>query len=113
MNSPWPLHPVPHKYETLIRWIERTAAAYGVSMPVFCRHALGIERQDMWRLHTTDLPVDALLRIAAGTGIPVEQLQTMNSAMIWAQLLTDLEEFAKNNPGAVESFLNVRRNPVP
>jgi hypothetical protein len=45
-------------------------------MPVFCRHALGLEGQDIYRPRG-DPPMGALLALEAGTGIPVERLQEM------------------------------------
>jgi len=100
MNPRWPLHPVPDKYETLIRWLERTAAAYGVSMAVFCRHALGVERQEMCRLDSTDPPIAALFAIEAGSGIPIEQLQDMTHARVFARIWADLEDMMKLDPEA-------------
>ena len=42
MRPRWPLHPPPREFDVLEHWIERLAAAYGVSKLTFCRQALGL-----------------------------------------------------------------------
>jgi hypothetical protein len=60
MSPRWPLHPTPREYDVLDRWVERLAAEYGVSMAVFCRHALGLTHQEICLLRSD--PSEEVLR---------------------------------------------------
>jgi hypothetical protein len=95
----WPLHPVPHRYESLCHWLERVAAAYEVPTSVFCRHAFGREKQEIEALRD-DVPMSVLLAIEAGTGITVEQLREMTYGTMLAQIHADLDEMMKHEPEA-------------
>lgn len=86
MHGRWPLHPAPGDYELLPRWIRRLADAYGVSVAIFSKHALGIPPDQVYKL-TNDPTEDVLARLEAGTGIPVERLREMTYAKIWNWLI--------------------------
>jgi hypothetical protein len=42
-STRWPLHPLPHDFETIDHWVKRIASAYGVTCHVFCRNVLGFD----------------------------------------------------------------------
>jgi hypothetical protein len=101
----WPLHPAPGEYETLFRWVKRIAAAYEVSMSSFCRQALGLDREHTRRLLTDDPPISALLKLEAGTAIPMEQLRSMSVDSVVARAFKKAEELANNDFGRIEPLL--------
>ena len=77
----WPLHPKPRKREVLNAWVPRIASAYGVRYDTFLRKALGRTGPGARDLDTMTEAQLAIL--AAGTGVPVEQLRGMNSKLIF------------------------------
>jgi hypothetical protein len=80
----WPLHPQPRNWEGLENWVRRIAAAYGVSYDAFLKHALGrtgCGARDLDRISDAELA-----RLSAGTGVPVERMREMNSALIQARI---------------------------
>jgi hypothetical protein len=88
----WPLHPQPQKYETLTMWVERLAAAYGVSFRFFCRHALGLPFAEMAGM--CNAPSEQLLdRLAAGTGVPTTRLREMTIGSLIGQFQKELDVY--------------------
>jgi hypothetical protein len=104
----WPLHPAPSEYESLLSWIERLAKAYGVSVPVFCKHALGIPQNQIFLLNTYP-PEEALARLAAGTGIPIERLRDMTIYKRWERLMNHAKALLEENPRVFDQFLSDHR----
>ena len=88
--KPWPLHPPPYEYEPLERWVRRLANAYGVSYAVFCRHALGLSLVDAHRLYD-EPPEGALVKLAAGTGMPVDRLRQRTVGALLERCQRELE----------------------
>ena len=85
----WPLHPQPRRYETLTMWVERVAAAYGVSFRFFCWCALRLPFPEYLVLSET--PSEAILeRLAVGTGVPVTQLREMTIGVLIPQIQKEL-----------------------
>jgi hypothetical protein len=80
----WPLHPRPYDWESLDRYVRRLAEAYGVRFETFCLRALGIERQEAQTLNRA--PREVLERLAAGTGVPLAQLEAMVIDRLWSRL---------------------------
>lgn len=86
----WPLHPQPCQYETLTMWVERLAAAYGLSFRTFCYRVLALPYLESLVLSET--PSQAVLeRLAAGTGVPVTRLREMTIGMLIPQIQRELD----------------------
>ena len=80
----WPLHPRPREREVLNVWVPRIASAYGVRYHTFLRRALGRTGPGARNLDTITEAQLAIL--ACGTGVPVEQLRSMNSWVIFDKI---------------------------
>lgn len=97
MNPRWPLHPQPYEFDVLERWIERLAEAYGVSKLTFCRQALGLTPPEIALLRDNP-PEQALRKLEAGTGVPLQQLQNMSIHTLFRRMTEALERFRKEDP---------------
>jgi hypothetical protein len=97
MSLRWPLHPPPREFDVLEHWIERLAVAYGVSKPAFCRQALGLTRPEIALLRDNP-PEQALRRLEAGTGVPLQQLQNMLVHTLFQRLTEALEQLRREDP---------------
>jgi TniQ len=97
MNPRWPLHPPPYEYDVLDRWVERLAAEYGVSKPVFCRHALGLTHQEIGLLRSNP-PEEVLSKLETGTGVPLQRLQDMTTIKVFQRMTRALEQFMQEDP---------------
>jgi hypothetical protein len=105
MSPRWPLHPPPHEFDVLERWIERLAAAYGVSKLTFCCQALGLTPPEIALLRDNP-PEQALRRLEAGTGVPLQQLQNMSIHTLFQRITEGLERFRQEDP---EGFASLER----
>lgn len=86
----WPLHPQPCQYETLTMWVERVAAAYGVSFRSFSYRVLGLPYSES--VFLSENPSQAVLeRLAAGTGVPVTRLREMTIGVLIPQIQRELD----------------------
>ena len=93
----WPLHPQPYEWDVLDSWLKRLADAYGVSFRVFCRHALGLSREEMGSLR--DKPSEETLRtLEAGTGVSIERLRDMTTLRVIQRCTQALERFMQADP---------------
>ncbi len=99
----WPLHPLPREYETLECWVGRLAAEYSVSLDVFCRHALGLTLREFATMQN-DPPKEVLRKLEIGTGVPVQDLQSMSREKIFQRLMAALERLLQEDPGAFAQF---------
>lgn len=97
MNPRWPLHPQPYEFDVLEHWIERLAAAYGVSKLAFCRQALGLRPPEIALLRDNP-PEQVLRRLEAGTGVPLQQLQNMSIHTLLRRVIEALERFSQEDP---------------
>ena len=102
MTRRWPLHPRPWKHQALFGYVRDLAETYCVTLDLFCRQALGLAPH-----HLDEPSADALARLSAGTGIPVEQLEEMRPARVWARLAEEARRFLETPEGreAYERFL--------
>ncbi len=102
MTRRWPLHPAPWKHQALHGYVRDLADAYGVSLDLFCRQALGLAPH-----HLDEPSAEALARLSAGVGIPVEQLEEMRPPRIWARLAEEARQFLETPEGrdTYERFL--------
>lgn len=94
MTRRWPLHPAPWKHQALFGYVRDLAETYGVSLDLFCRQALGLAPH-----HLDEPSAEALARLSAGTGIPVEQLEEMRPARVWARLAEEAKQFLETPEG--------------
>jgi len=94
------LHPQPHEYETLERWLERLAAEYRVPLTIFYTQALGL-RPEAFSLMRVTPPDEALRRLAVGTGVPIQDLREMTAPRMWQRMMAELNRLYRENP---ESF---------
>ena len=98
----WPLHPKPHSYETLERYVRRLAECYGVRYEHFCLRALGIPANDSQARRFQE-PAPELLRLLSdGTGIPVGLLEQMTLSQMWDRLMEELRQYAATPEGQAE-----------
>lgn len=97
----WPLHPRPYTYETLVGYVRRLADQYGVGYGTFCLRALGIPSADGEARSFGNPAPEVLLRLSAGTGIPVERLEQMTLAHIWHGLIEELDACTATPQGRV------------
>jgi hypothetical protein len=88
----WPLHPQPLKYETLTMWVERLAAAYGVSFRFFCHRVLGLVFAEMAAM-CNDPSEQLLDKLAAGTGVPPKRLREMTIGSLIGQFQKELDVY--------------------
>ena len=105
MSPRWPLHPPPHEFDVLERWIERLAAAYGVSKLTFCCQALGLTPPEIALLRDNP-PEQALRRLEAGTGVELQQLQNMSIHTLLRRITEALERLRQEDP---EGFAALER----
>lgn len=90
----WPLHPRPWQGESLSSYVHRLAEAYGISLDLFCRDTIEL------RPHHLDYPPrEALERLSAGTGIPLERLEDMQPERLWARLAEEARRFLATPEG--------------
>ncbi len=68
----------------LENWVRRIAEAYGLSYDTFLKHALG--RVGRGARDLEGITEGELARLSAGTGMPVERLQEMNSGAMMARV---------------------------
>lgn len=99
---PWPLHPRPHRYESLEPYVRRLAECYGVRYETFCRQALGIPITDSQARWFRAPAHEVLQRLADGLGLPVEYLEQMTFERRWKQLMDELHRLAATPEGRTE-----------
>lgn len=108
LNQRWPLHPQPHDYETLERWLERLAAEYRVPLKTFYTQALGLRREE-FALMRVNPPDEALRRLAVGTGVPIQNLREMDAQRTWQRMMAELNRLYREEP---EAFAELERMTV-
>ena len=88
----WPLHPQPAAGEALSSWLDRVAAAYGMSLDQLVRHNLGPASFNLGDQNRSDLdlepPPGVLDALHERTGAPRDQLARMTIAG-WVPWLLD------------------------
>lgn len=101
----WPLHPQPSEWEDLETWVCRIAETYGVSYDAFLLNALdhtGGGARDLGQA-----PANAIARLSAGTGVPIERLREMTTQRIMARMFAREHELLQTAEGrAVLDGLN-------
>ena len=110
MQKRWPLHPKPHPYETLERYVRRLAECYDARYEHFCLRALGIPADDSQARRFQEPTPELLLRLSDGTGIPVGLLEKMTLPRILNQLVEEMRQYAETPEGRaeLEGFTNRR-----
>jgi TniQ len=83
-DRPWPLHPRPTEWEDLETWVRRIAEAYGVSYDAFLLNALGHNGSGARDLDHA--PIQVLVRLSVGTGIPLNQLREMSTQRVMRRM---------------------------
>jgi hypothetical protein len=105
MSQRWPVHPPPREFDILEHWIGELAAAYGVSKLTFCCQALGLKPQEIALLRDNP-PEQALRKLEAGTGVPLQQLQDMTIHTLFRRMTQALERIRQEDP---EGFAALER----
>ena len=103
MIKKWPLHPKPYEYQLLHNWIEKLAEIYGVSHRSFCQNVLGLESHEISDLRNS-LPEKAIIILANGTGISVDDLSWRDLPGIFEKLKQVLDKEIEENPDAFASL---------
>ena len=98
----WPLHPKPHDYETLERYVRRLAECYGSRYEHFCHRGLGIPTDDSQARRFQEPTQELLRRLSDGTGIPVRELEKMTLQHVWGQLMDEMRLYAATPEGQAE-----------
>ncbi|MBY0544496.1 MAG: TniQ family protein [Gammaproteobacteria bacterium] len=82
----WPLHPHPIQEESLLSWLARIAACYGLSTKEILKHDLGFHStvEDL----NKSVPPDLSTLLSQRTGLPEEKIYTMTLSA-WSPLLLD------------------------
>jgi len=102
MQKRWPLHPKPHPYETLERYVRRLAECYDARYEHFCLRALGIPVDDSQARRFQEPTPEILRRLSDGTGIPVGLLEQMTLLRVWNRLMDEMQEYAATPEGQAE-----------
>lgn len=89
------MHPPPRDYELLEPWVRRIAMAHGVSVLVFCRHALGCTpcALSSW---AGGPPPSVLRRLEAGTGVPMKRMREMTFEDAMRRVAEDLRQMIED-----------------
>ncbi len=93
----WPLHPKPGEWEVLQTWVRRIAREYGVSYDTFLHKALG--RTGLGARELEAITEAQLGILAAGTGVPIEQLRGMNNAANIGRLTAKIADWMSTEEG--------------
>ena len=104
MIKKWPLHPKPGTYELLYHWIETLAKIYGTSYRNFCKNVLELEAHEISNLRYS-VPEKAIIILANGTGIPVNDLMRRDLDSIFVKLKQAVEKEIEKNPDAFAAWL--------
>ncbi len=91
------MHPQPREWEGLETWVRRIAEAYGVGYDTFLHHALG--RTGRGARDLDHLGDEALGRLSAGTGVPVEQLRGMQTGSAMARVTERIQGWLESEEG--------------
>jgi hypothetical protein len=102
LRQRWPLHPKPHPYETLERYVRRIAQCYGVSYGRFCLLALGIPIGDSYARRFKKPAPEVLRRLSDGTGVSIGLLEEMDLPRIWGRLMEEMARYAATPEGRAE-----------
>ena len=86
-------------------WVRRIASAYGVGYDTFLRRALG--RTGPGARDLESITEVQLAMLAAGTGVPVEQLRGMNTAAIMGRLTARIADWMLTKEGR-DSLAQIR-----
>lgn len=92
------MHPQPHAWESLDAYVRRLADAYETRLETFGRRALGLEPRAVRDLDRA--PRQALLRLAAGTGVPLDRLEAMRGDRLWPRLAAEVDRLLAAEEGA-------------
>ncbi len=96
----WPLHPKPREWEVLETWVRRIAAAYGIGYDTFLRRALG--RTGRGARYLAEITDVELVRLAVGTGVPIERLYGMNTGAILGRMTASIQSRMLTEEGREE-----------
>ncbi len=89
----------------LENWVRRIAEAYGLSYDTFLKHALG--RVGRGARDLEGITEGELARLSAGTGMPVERLQEMNSGAMMARVNEHMQGWLVSEDGR-EALMELR-----
>ena len=89
----------------LENWVRRIAEAYGLSYDTFLKHALG--RVGRGARDLEGITEGELARLSAGTGMPVERLQEMNSGAMMARVNERMQGWLVSEDGR-EALMELR-----
>ena len=95
MQTRWPLHPKPHPYETLEKYVRRLAECYGVGYVSFCLRALGIPANDSRARQFREPAPELLQRLSNGTGIAIGVLEQMTLECVWDRLMKEANQMLR------------------
>ena len=103
MIKKWPLHPKPYEYQLLYNWTKTLAEIYGVSHRSFCQNVLGLESHEISDLRSS-LPEKAIIILANGTGISVDDLSWRDLSGLFEKLKRVIDKEIEENSDAFASL---------
>ena len=103
MIKKWPLHPKPYEYQLLYNWTKTLAEIYGVSHRSFCQNVLVLESHEISDLRSS-LPEKAIIILANGTGISVDDLSWRDLSGLFEKLKRVIDKEIEENPDAFASL---------
>jgi hypothetical protein len=100
MTAPrWPLHPQPRPGEALSSWLERIAAAHGMTLEALGRLNLGMSGLGAGGIHDNigldlldvDPPAEVLATVHERSGLPLAHVRSMTAAGLTPWLMDSLD----------------------